>query len=358
MLEEQQARLIKALRRVEGATVSYSELRASGVDLPATVVSELELAGVPIERCHGAGGAVMGVRLDPERDPARSRPAEPARQEMTKRPEMAPRRAHEPPQAAPRLESAQAGLAVLAEGVESALARLAPARRRSADALRHSGSTLQHSASGLWRSVSALRPSISTGQRAEHAPRRLPSTDRRWLAPVAVVATMAAALVLILAGLTSGAGGVRRARRHHAARPAASLAARPVVRTPATSTQASQPPSTPVSTALATQLESQGHGLLEAGQYAGAVPVLRRALSATGESPGGCIQPVSQSCLIYAYALYDLGRALRLDGQVAAALPILEQRLQIDNQRGTVQAELALAESEAGSSNGAIGATG
>jgi hypothetical protein len=47
--------------------------------------------------------------------------------------------------------------------------------------------------------------------------------------------------------------------------------------------------------------------------------------------------------LIYAYALYDLGSALRLHGQPAAAVPVLQRRLQIDNQRPTVQAQLELA---------------
>jgi hypothetical protein len=48
-------------------------------------------------------------------------------------------------------------------------------------------------------------------------------------------------------------------------------------------------------------------------------------------------------CLTYAYALYDLGRALRLSGDPSAAIPILERRLEIDNQRPTGMAELELA---------------
>jgi hypothetical protein len=79
----------------------------------------------------------------------------------------------------------------------------------------------------------------------------------------------------------------------------------------------------------------------------------------TGFSPGAswepdqprtdvCIQPASATCLTYAYALYDLGRALRLSGDSAAAVPVLEARLQIDNQRATVAAELQLARQQAG----------
>jgi hypothetical protein len=48
-------------------------------------------------------------------------------------------------------------------------------------------------------------------------------------------------------------------------------------------------------------------------------------------------------CLTYAYALYDLGRALLLDGDPRAALGVLSERLQIDNQRATVQEQLELA---------------
>lgn len=46
--------------------------------------------------------------------------------------------------------------------------------------------------------------------------------------------------------------------------------------------------------------------------------------------------------LLVAYALYDLGGAVRLSGEPQAAVPILERRLQIDNQRWIVDAELHL----------------
>ncbi len=52
--------------------------------------------------------------------------------------------------------------------------------------------------------------------------------------------------------------------------------------------------------------------------------------------------------LDYAYALFNLGRALRLAGRPAEAIPILEQRLGIPNQRGTVRRELEAARQAAG----------
>ena len=64
---------------------------------------------------------------------------------------------------------------------------------------------------------------------------------------------------------------------------------------------------------------------------------------ATGETLGACLEPGSSTCLTYAYALYDLGRATRLSGEPQAAVPIPERRLQIDNQRSIVGAELQLA---------------
>ena len=51
----------------------------------------------------------------------------------------------------------------------------------------------------------------------------------------------------------------------------------------------------------------------------------------------------------YAYALYNLGNALRLSGRPADAIPFLEERLQISNyKRGVVQKELETARKQAG----------
>jgi tetratricopeptide (TPR) repeat protein len=68
------------------------------------------------------------------------------------------------------------------------------------------------------------------------------------------------------------------------------------------------------------------------GNYPAAISVLRQAVAAA-----------APSTLTYAYALYNLGRSLRLAGDPRAAVPILWQRLQIPNQTATVRAELTLA---------------
>ncbi len=61
----QQALLLDVLASASGEPVSFAELQASGVHYPASVASELMLAGYKIERVHDHGRTV-GVRL-PER---------------------------------------------------------------------------------------------------------------------------------------------------------------------------------------------------------------------------------------------------------------------------------------------------
>jgi len=258
-LEAQQALLVELLRRAGGAPVSYTELRDRGIELPASIVSELELAGFPIERCYVEGGTrQLGVRLDPTRDPRRPFPEPPAK----------------PP----------------------AVAFTEPAR---------------------------------------------PRLDASRLVPLAgLFVVVIAAIVLVIVAL--GSGGATNRVSVHRSRPQSSHlrpAAAPVAEAPS--------PPTPVSVALAYELEAQGHDLLAAGNYSSAVPTLRRAVAATGEQLVNCLTPVSENCFTYAYALYDLGRALRLSGDPGAAVPVLERRLQIDNQRPVVLAELALARSGA-----------
>jgi predicted Zn-dependent protease len=81
------------------------------------------------------------------------------------------------------------------------------------------------------------------------------------------------------------------------------------------------------------------------GDYQGAIGTLNRAVAAAPHSG-----------LTYAYALYDLGRSLLLSGNPRAAIPILQQRLQIPNQTATVQGLLNQAEQAAGQSSASGGA--
>jgi serine/threonine-protein kinase len=85
-------------------------------------------------------------------------------------------------------------------------------------------------------------------------------------------------------------------------------------------------------------LNQQGFDLMNQGRYEEAIPLLQQAVDQLSGSGG----------LNYAYALYNLGRSLRLAGRPAEAIPILEQRLAIPNQRGVVRRELEAARQEAG----------
>jgi eukaryotic-like serine/threonine-protein kinase len=84
------------------------------------------------------------------------------------------------------------------------------------------------------------------------------------------------------------------------------------------------------------QMQLQAHNLIGQGKYDEAI-ALDKQVVAKGPSSG----------LTYAYALYDLGHALRLAGRPDEAIPILEQRMKINNQRDVVQAELQRAKQEA-----------
>ena len=86
-------------------------------------------------------------------------------------------------------------------------------------------------------------------------------------------------------------------------------------------------------------LNDRGFALMNEGRYEEAIPLLEQAVASySGFSTD----------LGYAYALFNLGRSLRLAGRPADAVPILELRLQIPNQQGTVRRELALARRAAG----------
>jgi serine/threonine-protein kinase len=90
---------------------------------------------------------------------------------------------------------------------------------------------------------------------------------------------------------------------------------------------------------LGGELNDQGKALIDSGQYEQAIPVLQRAVDAF---------PSGSTDINYAYALYNLGNALRLAGRPQEAIPILEQRIRIPNQQGAVSQELELAQQQAG----------
>jgi hypothetical protein len=99
----------------------------------------------------------------------------------------------------------------------------------------------------------------------------------------------------------------------------------------------------PISPAAASALGLEGHQLLADGRYAAAIDDLLGSIRRSGQSAARCVEPTTEACLTFAYSLYDLGRALRLSGNTGAAIPILSERMRIDNQRPVVLHELELA---------------
>jgi serine/threonine-protein kinase len=183
--------------------------------------------------------------------------------------------------------------------------------------------------------------------------RRQPRPRRR----ASALAALAAAAFGV--GIAAGASQPDHTRTPHAAalaqrpRSHASVSARRVAPRPrphrrvppagksgvsATRAAASTPPP------RADMLEARGHELMLEGRYSAAIAVLHGAVAAA-----------SPSSLTYAYALYDLGRSLRLSGDPRAAIPILWRRMQIPNQTDVVRAELQLALQEVGARERASG---
>ena len=94
--------------------------------------------------------------------------------------------------------------------------------------------------------------------------------------------------------------------------------------------------------AEAERLHLEGHSALESGDYDTAIDLNTRAIEAFPEGT------TWETDMNYAYALFSLGKALRLAGRPDEAIPVLEARLEVPNQTETVQKELDLARKQAG----------
>jgi eukaryotic-like serine/threonine-protein kinase len=137
------------------------------------------------------------------------------------------------------------------------------------------------------------------------------------------------------------AAGVHPAVTSATRRPVAAKPPRPRAQT---STANGIPSATTTPPPTADQLEARGHSLMESGSYEAAIGVLRQA-----------VQAAPANSLTYAYALYDLGRSLRLAGDPRAAIPVLWRRMQLNDQTGVVRNELRLALEALGASAGRSG---
>jgi serine/threonine-protein kinase len=183
-------------------------------------------------------------------------------------------------------------------------------------------------------------------------PERARSHRGRWGAAVALAVFLAAVVAISAAVLGGGDDGGNSPRstesKPRAANPerqetttgeqaAEEPAPEPSAEEPATT--ASVPAAEGSDPGHGATLNEEGFSLLQAGDYESAVPVLEEAIEAF---------PAGSEELDYAYALFNLGKALRLSGRADEAIPVLERRLEIPNQTGTVEEELAAARAEAG----------
>ena len=164
------------------------------------------------------------------------------------------------------------------------------------------------------------------------APRLRPPAQRRWLAPALLGVLAVLGLVATLASLGGGDRDEQRAARD---RPDTAA------RQPTTNARPAAPAT--ADGRGAAELNAEGHRLMNAQRYDEAIPPLQAAVARCGDST------VVDPC---AYALYNLGRSLRLAGRPQEAIPILERRLRIPNQQDVVRQELEAARRDAGQSRG------
>jgi len=190
------------------------------------------------------------------------------------------------------------------------------------------------------RSGTASRTATRAGSQPAPAPYRRSARHRARIP--ALVALIAGVIASVAIATTSGGGHPPQSAasvQHQASaathkteaaprKPAAAPKPKPKTTQTVTATPAAA--TTPPPTA--DTLEARGHQLMADGNYSAAVAVLRQAVQAA--DPGS---------LTYAFALFDLGRSLRLSGDPQAAVTVLYQRLQIPNQTGVVRQELQLA---------------
>ena len=168
-----------------------------------------------------------------------------------------------------------------------------------------------------------------------HAPRASRPARARLAAVIGIVAGLVAAILLIADGPSDEGGG--KADRVATARGEQSGK---TTNREATATTPPVPEPVGSDPALGSALNQEGFELIEAGRHEEAVPVLEEAIRAF---------PAGTSDLDYAYALFNLGNALRLSGRPDDAIPVLERRLEIPNQTDVVGQELAAARSAADS---------
>jgi serine/threonine-protein kinase len=145
----------------------------------------------------------------------------------------------------------------------------------------------------------------------------------RWWAAAALLACVVAVVAVAALALSGGEEdpGPRRAqgegKSQQAKSPPAQESEEPTSEEPTTEeapTTAAAPVAEGTDPALGASLNEEGFALIQSGEYDAAVPVLEEAVAAF---------PAGSEELEYAYALFNLGNALRLSGRPDEAIPVL-----------------------------------
>ena len=170
-------------------------------------------------------------------------------------------------------------------------------------------------------------------------PRR---TTPSWLLPAALIAIVGIAALVIVLSSGGGGGSPKATAKHSTAKHHKTHKAKTnSTQTTGTQVATTTPPATQApATTDPSALNNQGKSLIDSGRPADAIPVLQRALAA--------FPPDQRSSLPYAYTLFNLGDAYLKSGQAAKAIPYLQQRLNWNDQRDVVEAELQQAMQQAG----------
>jgi serine/threonine-protein kinase len=191
------------------------------------------------------------------------------------------------------------------------------------------------------RPKAASRRAVRRGPPADVRPGRERRGMRAALPAAALLCLAAAAVIVVLvsggggssseqAKTPTGGGSSHKQNQSQGNGSSPATPEKPAAQTPGTAQ--------PASSGDGRSLNDQGYRLMQAGRYNDAVPVLRRAVAAF---------PQGTTDLQYAYALYNLGRALRLAGKPGEAVPVLERRMRIPNQTDAVRRELDAARRDA-----------
>lgn len=157
----------------------------------------------------------------------------------------------------------------------------------------------------------------------------------------------AAAALIVVAVVALGSGDDGGGKRQASADTSTSDQTVTETTTSTATTEAAAPPPEETTdpaapgddTAAGIALNDEGYALLQSGDIEGALPTLEQAVAAF---------PEDSTDINYAYALFNYAQALRLSGDPASAIPLLEKRLAISDYKvDVVEAELATAQAEA-----------